>query len=44
MKWGDDKTKKYYALVSRTGFTDKMLNLAKDKKIILIKGCEVLKL
>jgi uncharacterized protein len=42
IKWGDDKTSSYFALISRSGFTDKMLKLAKEKKIVLIEGCKVI--
>jgi uncharacterized protein len=42
MKWGDDKTEKFYSLISRSGFTKKMIKLALEKNVVLIIGCEVL--
>jgi uncharacterized protein len=43
MKWGNDKTNKFYALISRSGFTPKMLELAKEKNITLIHGDKIVK-
>lgn len=41
IKWGDKNTNKYYALISRSGFTEKMVKLAKENSIILITGDQI---
>ena len=38
VNWGDDKTKTSYLLFSKTGFTDGMIELAREEKVILFHG------
>ncbi len=36
--WGDEKTKRFYVLFSKNGFTDDMLALAKEEKVHLFQN------
>ncbi|MDO8515450.1 MAG: ATP-binding protein [bacterium] len=40
--WGDKNRKEYFALISKSGFTDELLNQAKDEGVVLIKEDKVL--
>jgi len=42
--WGDAKTRPFYVLFSRKGFTNGMIDLAKKEKVVLIRGDERLEL
>jgi len=42
VKWGSNARKKYFALVSKNGFTDELKQLSKEQKILLIQGDVVL--
>jgi AAA+ ATPase superfamily predicted ATPase len=42
IKWGDTKTKRFYVLFSKNGFSDEMLSLAKKERVILFQNDRLL--
>lgn len=41
IKWGDDNTEVFYTLFSKSGFTKEMKVRAKEDKVVLFKGDEI---